>query len=1145
MQEGNTVTVNTNLTITDKRGGNFRTTGDTIQEFPLAILDEDVFCIADTVPCGSGNAGANAVATGDIVSLRNTGDKKLDPIPSFSLGAFNTFEGTNALPGATRLQIDFTPTGPGNADSIVIITGKLVNSEFEPVAADGVTTVKDAKDSTKVAKLKDVVPFQVTYNLGIGTASILTAVGGIPHYWAAVTQVKYQSTENTGTLRIRETNSIVFKYEFDKSDNIKAATVVTSSVAPESLKLDLVEEVKSTSTAGNDGFGTTTPSSGIFRAYVRLTDDAGLNGTTGDAAFTVGGVDFGQGTTQTFLFVADGSTITVNFSDDDPVKSFTLTGLADLTAPKVTSVSPSSFTNSKRPLFTINVSDEPVTGQTKSSGVIAGGAGLFLDDVSVKTGLPSAATAVPFDVSFTPTSDLLEGVSKFHVTVTDAVGNLTTGDGGNFIKAFSAILDFNAPLLDSAKTGGKLNTDGEFVVDSSKRTNVAVNINLGTLAGDAPNPPKNTGLTETTRAPLDPDEVQPSDFTVDGATPTDVAIVTTKVGDKFKQTGTVLLTMASDLASDARPSVKVVRVIKDRAGNQLVISPAPSVTSKDGLGPKITMQIVGAAGGSSRPVDNEKVTIIITSDELLVINKPGIRLTYVAKDANDRLKRSTAANRTTTKAIKTTGTNTYELEVKITTIEGAAKVSGTVNVEAVWTDAADADSITDESDKTGLRDVFNNSASGEIGKTDVQPGSAIDKDSILFEFDNIMNPPAAAKVDPAEDSTKELTDPFFVNIDWAIEASDYDGDSHKKVFITKLWLDKVALATSDLSNTDNQKFVLAISDITEGDHELVVDAMDELGNVLADDFKLKFKVEARKAYELNLRAGLNLISIPSQPANTDINSVITDNAIDLVFTYAPDDITLGPWLVATRSGTGDLLGTLTTIDATRAYWVRAKGFPTVKIDIPSLAAQTVLPRIDVKGNAWNLVPVMSVELLANIKAATEIDADDYLGKNWSRAFTFDTLKTAWVKVIPGADVQCTFSADTDLAAADCNNTKTGKTGVDITAIVTTPTIISGDGVESFSVTLPSAPIRSVVTPEAGAVFTAAVLTDSEKASGVVKFTLVGNIVRPQGDTFKVTYTGTKDTTLTADTATPDSLNDGLQFGRGYWVWFDKDDTIQP
>ena len=431
LQEGDAVMINTLLGITSIRGGDFKTTGGTIQETPFAgFLTPDVLCAADTVPCASGNGGANAVAGGDIVPLRNNCDRILDPIPSISnFAAFNTFEGTNALPGATRLRIDFSSTaGPGTADSIVIITGKLVNSKFEPVTGDGVTTIKDATHPKKLAKLKDVVPFQMTYNLGVGDiANFLTTADGVPHYWAAVTRVEYESTGDSGTLRIRETNSIVFKYEFDKSDKIKDATVVTSSVAPESLKLDLVEEAASTSTSGNDGFGVTTPTSGVFRAYVRLTDEAGLNGKTGDAAFTVGGIIFPQGTEQTFLFVSDGSTITVSFCDNDPAKCFTLEalvgrpfGVQDL---RVVDPVFGNTVNTRSPKIRWN----PPLALPDPGDLESGGIKTY--EVAI-TGDPAVAPA--FQVPFTP----LTGDGFFTAECFTGAGGLI-GTGGACVKAIA------------------------------------------------------------------------------------------------------------------------------------------------------------------------------------------------------------------------------------------------------------------------------------------------------------------------------------------------------------------------------------------------------------------------------------------------------------------------------------------------------------------------------------------------------------------------------------------------------------------------------------------------------------------------------------------------------------------------------------
>ena len=177
------------------------------------------------------------------------------------------------------------------------------------------------------------------------------------------------------------------------------------------------------------------------------------------------------------------------------------------------------------------------------------------------------------------------------------------------------------------------------------------------------------------------------------------------------------------------------------------------------------------------------------------------------------------------------------------------------------------------------------------------------------------------------------------------------------------------------------------------------------------------------------------------------------------------------------------------------------------------------------------------------RAGTEIDANAYFGDTWSVALTFDTLKSAWVEVLPGARVQCTFSADTSLAAANCGSTKTGKAGLPVIAVVTVPKNLSGDHL-SFVVVLPSAPIRSITVTIIDAAVAANVTPVITGATnGVVTFTATAGV--EQGDTFAVSYTGTQDKTFIADTSTPDTLDDGAQFGRGYWVWYKERGTMVP
>ena len=165
-------------------------------------------------------------------------------------------------------------------------------------------------------------------------------------------------------------------------------------------------------------------------------------------------------------------------------------------------------------------------------------------------------------------------------------------------------------------------------------------------------------------------------------------------------------------------------------------------------------------------------------------------------------------------------------------------------------------------------------------------------------------------------------------------------------------------------------------------------------------------------WELKLAPGMNLVSLPRNPAEGDINHLIPLHApVDLICTVAtatdgtgipPCDSDEGPWLSARRSPeTGRLEGTLRTIDAAHAYWIRAQAPTSLQIAIPPLGPHDPLPTIPVIGGQWNLIPVLSLQPTENITQGTELDADEYLGNNWSRAFTYD--RGRWFLIVPGAD----------------------------------------------------------------------------------------------------------------------------------------------
>ena len=166
-----------------------------------------------------------------------------------------------------------------------------------------------------------------------------------------------------------------------------------------------------------------------------------------------------------------------------------------------------------------------------------------------------------------------------------------------------------------------------------------------------------------------------------------------------------------------------------------------------------------------------------------------------------------------------------------------------------------------------------------------------------------------------------------------------------------------------------------------------------------------FTVVAPPAFQINLAPGMNLISVPGEPANGNIDAFFGDvDAVDLIFTREGSR-----WLLALRSPvTGQFDGTLTTIDAQHAYWIRSVATVTFQIDIPPLGAQQILPSVRVRPRQWNLVPIISLRPLGGghneIQNGTKLDADDYFGDNWRVAWTWD--RGQWVSISPGATPQC-------------------------------------------------------------------------------------------------------------------------------------------
>jgi len=205
--------------------------------------------------------------------------------------------------------------------------------------------------------------------------------------------------------------------------------------------------------------------------------------------------------------------------------------------------------------------------------------------------------------------------------------------------------------------------------------------------------------------------------------------------------------------------------------------------------------------------------------------------------------------------------------------------------------------------------------------------------------------------------------------------------------------------TGSLSS-DAKKWIYPAAGLTvDEEYTISVEITDLAGNDV--DGAADFEVVEVPDVEVALSPGMNLVSLPSEAADSAINTVITSTDVISVVTY---DAQAGTWLSATRDGAGALTGTLTSIDAKHGYWINSTSFAPIEVTIPAVGFDTVLPSIDVvKG--WNLVAIVS---LIGDDPGTTTSADTYFGSTeWVTAYTFAPPST-WTKVVPSTFATVTF-----------------------------------------------------------------------------------------------------------------------------------------
>jgi len=592
-------------------------------------------------------------------------------------------------------------------------------------------------------------------------------------------------------------------------------------------------------------------------------------------------------------------------------------------------------------------------------------------------------------------------------------------------------VDGTAPTLSAAVTG-----------DSWNATKAAGSRLRQTTSSAANGSRSSIRLTFTDASGLDTATIVPGAFSVASNTVSSVLLVDI-IGENAASAeqripNDVFLTLGTALTSSAKPKVTIASSIKDKAGNAFA---GTTATSTDKLGPLLTVTLDGT-------LSKKSVKATIVTDELLIAS-PTVT-TKVLNNTTSGLLEAIGVSQGLTVggaapgSVAQSGTLTYSQTTKIASL-GSLVAGAEFNVYVTAND-------------TGA-------SSGNMG-TKGHSTNGTSTSAITYELDQWLNNGLPPKVDVsgtmADASTAsggtvstpsiEQIDPLIVTVDFnkgctagnacagSGETAEYTGDSHKTVTLTSATV-KVTFkdgtsetttydVSTDVTTPDSKRYTLPILAPKVGVYTLTIKAEDAAGNnnlkaptaASAQSLVYNFEVKAASPVKLKLSPGWNLISLPFQPSNPAINSVIpATHPIDLVMSY--DNVTQ-VWLVSRRGSDGLFGGDVSVMTSTTAYFVRTDNFQELSLLQPPLATNAAAPppppAISVV-EGWNLVPVVSLAK----PLPTEIASDTYfgtLGTNWLKAMTYDPLTRTWSSVTRA-------TAEASIAAASTAGSYTNLCGV--------------------------------------------------------------------------------------------------------------------
>ena len=499
----------------------------------------------------------------------------------------------------------------------------------------------------------------------------------------------------------------------------------------------------------------------------------------------------------------------------------------------------------------------------------------------------------------------------------------------------------------------------------------------------------------------------------------------------------VFIELEDELEPDETPDVAVVpNGVEDAAGNE---QDSDEKEADDWIAPKFVVEsIVSPRTTSQSQVlagEDDRVVLMITSDERIKTTKPGVEITYV--NAPDGCVNTNGVD-------GAKGTIRLSSDVSGKYQQCASSATGSRLNTVIKKDSNNQWTATvDKPTATGYYNIYitgddrsaqSNRGSEGVSKSNIKKdfferdGDVNEDDAVFFEGDvNLPKPDVVVSGVKAGDTdpTVEIKSPLFIELDFSkpfqscnadatdddncvAETKEYAKDNFDSVTVTMFELNGVDL-TDQVKTTDDETFLVALSDIEIGDQTLKVQAVDQAGNTLDDTLEIDFEVEERDPFSRRLEPGWNLVSLPGEPMDSAIASVFSsDIEVKTVYTYDP--VVPGGWQVAVRESLdGEWQGDLTNITAERGYWVLSDAIQDLEVVIPRIAGGAVgsgtpiqPPSIAVYAG-WNLIPVIDItgDALDDTKS---ISAREYLqslddGLDLARVLGYDTITNQWSTVL--------------------------------------------------------------------------------------------------------------------------------------------------